>query len=101
MRAVFMDLEVRLRQLVGSGCTVHGPWRCSSVLNPPSPSYNARESNTLIMSLQDRLAGQDASQLLLAGSSIALVAATSPSGTRYNFPLIVSLTGVCSKPAAN
>ncbi|ORX37265.1 hypothetical protein BD324DRAFT_650870 [Kockovaella imperatae] len=41
------------------------------------------------MSFQDRLANQDAVQLLLAGTSISLVTASVKGGTVWNFPLLL------------
>ncbi len=41
------------------------------------------------MSLQDRLASQDAFQLLTTGASLSLLTASSITGDGYNFPIMV------------
>lgn len=41
------------------------------------------------MSLQDRLASQNAAQMLSIGAGLSLVTAAAAGGKKYNFPLIV------------
>lgn len=68
---------------------------CSSLFKPSSslnlPTPGAAEEQLLKMSIQDRLAAQDALQVLTVAAGLSLATAASTVGTKYNFPLMVRL----------